>query len=490
MEPPPIADSARGETPRRARSEAVFVAVALAVYMAVTAWTTWHHEPWRDEADAWLIARDASLPELFRMVGNGSPVLWYLLLLPFARLGLPYGTMHALHLAVAWAGAALWLRYAPFPRATRALVAFSYFVLCEYAVVARNYAVGMLLLFAVAALWRRRFERPFAFAAVVALLANANTPSLFVAAAVGALFAWDVRGLPAGEARRAALLAAGAMLAGGLAAVAQLLPGAGAQLPGWSTIRHPHVPAMVLALFFVTPSPLAALIGDVRWLALATLAAFLAAWLTRPRILFLVLAPAALMLYVFVFKWASGPRHVGLLFLLLVFGLWVERLEPAPARAWARGAGRVGLVLFTLGLVVSAGAAAEFVGLETRLPYSHARAMAEYLHRSGLAARPLAATVLAEAVVPYLPRRPVYYADAGRWGTHRSWTAAEDVAAQRPVAEAAERARRALPPGGAWLLLLHEPLPAPERRGFRPLHATRGPTGPSGERFFLYERLP
>ncbi|HEX5760496.1 MAG TPA: hypothetical protein VF121_15020 [Thermoanaerobaculia bacterium] len=475
--------------PASLRAETAFAAAALVAYALVTAVTAWHHEPWRDEADAWLIARDASVPELFRLTESGSPALWYLLLMPLAKLGLPYGSMHVLHLAIAWAAAAVLLFRAPFSRALRLLIAFSYFVLCEYAVVARSYALTMLLLFVLAALWGRRFERPFVFAAAVALLANANAPGLFLAAAVGAVYAWDLRRLPEGESRRGPFVAAGLMLAGGLAAAAQLMPHGG-QMPGWSTVRHPQAPIMVLALLFVAPSPLAARIGDLRWLALAAVAALLAGWIPRPRLIFQVLVPTAALLYVFAFKWASGPRHAGLIFLLLVFALWVERLEPAPAPAWARAAGRLGRALFALGLAASVWAAAEFVRLEIRHPYSHAARMAEHLRAGGLAARPLATTVLCEAVVPYLPRRPVYYADAGRWGTHRVSSAVDDVAALRPAAESAARARRALPAAGGWLLLLHEPLREPMSLGFRPLHATRGPTGPSGERFFLYQALP
>ena len=52
------------------------------------------HENWRDEAQAWLLARDLSIPELFEQMSyEGHPCLWHLLLMPLVRLGLPYISM-------------------------------------------------------------------------------------------------------------------------------------------------------------------------------------------------------------------------------------------------------------------------------------------------------------------------------------------------------------------------------------------------------------
>ena len=58
----------------------------LAAFAALGIVLVLHHEPWRDEADVWLMARDAPLKDLFLRAGYvGSPSLWYYLLVPFAK---------------------------------------------------------------------------------------------------------------------------------------------------------------------------------------------------------------------------------------------------------------------------------------------------------------------------------------------------------------------------------------------------------------------
>ena len=66
--------------------------VVFAVYLAVVIVTMAFHEPWFDEAQSWLIARDCSYRDLLlvRPHYEGHPPLWWLLLSIPAKLGVPY----------------------------------------------------------------------------------------------------------------------------------------------------------------------------------------------------------------------------------------------------------------------------------------------------------------------------------------------------------------------------------------------------------------
>lgn len=66
-------------------------ALALGAYVILGGTLVAHHEPWRDEADAWLMARDARVTDVVRYAAYaGSPVLWTLIQMPFAKAGAAY----------------------------------------------------------------------------------------------------------------------------------------------------------------------------------------------------------------------------------------------------------------------------------------------------------------------------------------------------------------------------------------------------------------
>lgn len=57
-------------------------------YFLVGLFAAFHHEMWRDEIQAWLLARDSTgVFDLLRhMKYEGHPALWHLLLIPITRL--------------------------------------------------------------------------------------------------------------------------------------------------------------------------------------------------------------------------------------------------------------------------------------------------------------------------------------------------------------------------------------------------------------------
>ena len=80
-----------------------FPAGLTAVYALVLAFGLAHHEMWRDELQAWLLARDSAGPaDLFaNLKYEGHPALWHLLLMPLTRLTASPVAMQALHLVIA-----------------------------------------------------------------------------------------------------------------------------------------------------------------------------------------------------------------------------------------------------------------------------------------------------------------------------------------------------------------------------------------------------
>lgn len=165
------------------------VAVVWLAWTVVAVFMMANHEPWRDELQAWNLARGVSWPWdlLGYLQGEGHPPGWYLLLWPISRISPWWGTVQVVAVALGSAAAWLVLRHFPVSLGVRALVVFSYFPLYELSVVARNYVLAYL--FVVAALWLA--HRPGTHPALVALAllgsvgASLTTVPLVVAMALG-----------------------------------------------------------------------------------------------------------------------------------------------------------------------------------------------------------------------------------------------------------------------------------------------------------------
>lgn len=96
--------------------------VTFSAYLAVIVIVMCFHEPWFDEAQSWLIARDSSFSELLTLRPHyeGHPPLWTLILSIPAKTGVPYeiGLKSVQFLCAIVLGSWLIFR-APFNRLTR-----------------------------------------------------------------------------------------------------------------------------------------------------------------------------------------------------------------------------------------------------------------------------------------------------------------------------------------------------------------------------------
>ena len=205
----------------------VFSGYVAAVFIAVA-----HHEPWADEAQSWLVARDLPFWKMIfsQMRYENSPGLWQTILWLATHLfHAPYPAMNYIGAALAAAGAALLIFCAPFPRPVRYLMASSYYVAYQYAVIARPYV--MLLLFGglAAILYRRRAPIPFAIA--IALLCGTSVHGTILAAAISLGAAWHVmvkRDWQINESRARYLAAAAIIVIAGIMVVVIVRPPADA----------------------------------------------------------------------------------------------------------------------------------------------------------------------------------------------------------------------------------------------------------------------
>ena len=456
----------------------VFSMGIIVAYVAVNLFTILHHEPWLDEAQAWLIARDASLLGLLKQMNyEGSPALWHLILLPFAKAGLPYIWESLVHLVIATAMIAVFVLGAPFSRTTKVLFVFSYYMAYEFSVLARCYSLGVLLMFLIAAMHEQRFRHPVGYGLLVLLLSNANVFTLFVASALALRFGYEiVRGRDSVDNRKLACLGLAVMGLGMALAVLQLIPAPdnehGATV---NLVRLRNFPRAIGAAFFPNG-------GDQNTYALVAatiLAAALLSILRRPGALFVVLWSFAALSYVFVFKYHASRRHHALLFMILMFGLWIARYEPDVywfglktrlQRLYARidfsGLARRGIDFC---LFVGVAFCLKMHYEDIRYPFSASRETATFLLDHGLEGRPIVAhdSCSASAVLAHLPRRQFWYAGIRKYGSYTVWNVERAENAWLSVSEVVARGRQAFPDSDDLLFLLSMSVESPELHGLK-----------------------
>jgi hypothetical protein len=180
----PVLESSAPASPK-ARPHPVLYAAAGA-YALLVALTIHFHEPWADEAQSWLLGRDASLADLWGRLLHyeGTPGLWQTLLHGLIRLGLPYSAYNFVSGLLGLVAVYLLLRYAPLPLFIRILLPFTYYLCYQYAVLARSYALMAPLLFALAVTYRQARLKLALPTVLLALLAGVSVHGFLISACI------------------------------------------------------------------------------------------------------------------------------------------------------------------------------------------------------------------------------------------------------------------------------------------------------------------
>lgn len=440
-----------------------FAALVTLAFLAVAGTGIARHEMWRDELQAWMLAVDSRSPAelLHNMRYEGHPALWHLLLWIASRGMRNPAAMQVVHLGIAAAAVFLFARQAPFSRWVRALFPFGYFPLYEYGVISRNYALGLLLVFAFCALYPSRFQRLLPLGLVLALLANASPYAWILSVALAAALAWE------GARPRDAALAALVFGIGAVVAVAQMVPPPdGGYATAWwlrwtparafqtlATVVHAYLPLPEIGAPMVWNSSLFRSLGDglTALLALGLLALAVVRLRGSRTAVFLYLFGTAALLGFTYCKYFGVLRHHGHHFVLLIACLWLAQAGNEGRRPdlWVAGLLAVHLI-----------GAAALGSLDLARPFSAAEATAEFIRQEGLAGMPIAGKqdYRASPVGGYL-QRALYYPNSGGTGTFILWNRerVEDLPEEAYCRRLADQVGRH--PDGV-LLISTEPLPA------------------------------
>lgn len=124
-----------------------------------------NHEPWADEAQSWIIARDASCFEIVWNLARyeGSFPLWHLTLKLFINLGLEYEYLFMVPIIISSIGLVVFLKKVEVPKYVKILLPFTYYVFYQYTIIARSYCYLLLGFSLLLITYKKRFEKPWKY---------------------------------------------------------------------------------------------------------------------------------------------------------------------------------------------------------------------------------------------------------------------------------------------------------------------------------------
>ncbi|MBR3289195.1 MAG: hypothetical protein IKI63_00285 [Clostridia bacterium] len=393
--------------------------LVLCVFAAALIAISVFHEPWLDEAQAWQIARCASLHDILFEIPHyeGHPPLWHLILMLPARLGVPYEWgLKAVGFVFSIATVALILFRSPFPRAVKWALPFSYFLFYQYSVVVRPYCVMMLLLCLLADVFPKRDEHPWRVALLLALLCGMAAYGIVIAGGIAAVWLFErLCRHKAGTAdgsllRDRSLHAMAALLTVAVCLLLMICPRPDTYAATDEGFLDPAPMLTRFIAFFCSLIPEVTLTENTWFVYAGTAHAadFPLASVVSSALLTLVLGAALYLFsaknhfrylavpYLFFTAFASlvylSPHHVGIIALLLLFWCWnnlktgqafygwkqwAERRQPAPdkLRLLRRCSGWLLALIMIIPIVWSGVAAATDIGT----PYAYSRDAAAFM---------------------------------------------------------------------------------------------------------------
>lgn len=174
------------------RKQLIISLIICLIYMVFHAFIAMRHEAWRDEAQAWVLAKNLSFSELFDVLSiEGHPILWFIICRFFSKLGLSFYFFSLISILIMGASVFVLLYYVRIKPIAKIILLFSPVFLYYNPIICRVYAVVVLLLTVLAVFWRDREKHYIRYAVTVLLLSQ--THILVSGVALGCLAETAVR---------------------------------------------------------------------------------------------------------------------------------------------------------------------------------------------------------------------------------------------------------------------------------------------------------
>lgn len=169
--------------------------VVLMIYSILLIVMLYLHVPTLDEAQSWLIARDASYRDIFFYLPHyeSHPPFWHLLLSVPAKLGVSYELgLKSIEFASAFLMVSFFIYLSPFNNVIKTFVPFTYFMFYQYGVMSRPYAFLVSGIFLCAHFVGTRKESPVKLIASLAYLCLWSAYGIAIAGGIAAVWIIEI----------------------------------------------------------------------------------------------------------------------------------------------------------------------------------------------------------------------------------------------------------------------------------------------------------
>lgn len=161
---------------RLSKKDKIIYIIVFILYAIVNFIFLLKHEPWRDEIHSWLMAKVYSIPELFIASNfDGHPILWHLILMPFAKLNFPIITLNIINYIIVLISALIFLFRTKLSTSFKMLLLFTIPFTYTYSAIARNYSLILLFLVILSLLYPKRYEKPILYSIIICLLIHTHS---------------------------------------------------------------------------------------------------------------------------------------------------------------------------------------------------------------------------------------------------------------------------------------------------------------------------
>ena len=143
------------------KKDKVIYFFAIILFVSICLFVGSFHEPWSDEAQSWLIAREQSVKDIFFYNSRyeGTFPLWLLTLKVFISLGGTYEYIYVVSTIISTIGILILLYKTKVTKQIKCLIPFSFYVLYQYTVVARSYCYLLLAFAILLSIYEKRHEK-------------------------------------------------------------------------------------------------------------------------------------------------------------------------------------------------------------------------------------------------------------------------------------------------------------------------------------------